>query len=167
MYFLYNARITPKIALVATAVLIVLAQVIVLLARLLLSYTPYYVYFSSVFDTGETAYVMLAINAVLLVFLSWQYTANDRTYGLYYNLQLIAFWVTLFSGQIVLSLRLLWMFGIPSVISVPIALKRIKDERVRALSTMTIAVLYFAYMIYTIWFQNSNSVLPYQTILTR
>ncbi len=167
VYLLYHIRISPKAALVTTGALVALTPLVVALVRLLVSYTPYYVYFSSVFDTGKTAYVMLAINAVLLLFLSWQYAADDRSYCLYYDLQLLALWITFFSGQIVLSLRLLWMFGLPSIISLPIAIKRVKDEKVRALLTIVVAVMYFAYMIYTVWYQNSNSVLPYQTILTR
>ncbi len=124
VYFFPRLRIRPWMALVSTAVIMILSEIIVLFTKHLISLTQYRIYIASVYDTGQTAYIHLAINAVLTVFYSVLYR-DDEQYQLYYNLQLMALWVTIFSGKIVLSLRMLWMFGMPSVISLPIALQSI------------------------------------------
>ena len=118
------------------------------------------------FDTGETAYVMMAINAVLLIFASLCYR-NDPRYQMYYNTQMIALWVTFFSGRIVLFLRLLWAFGLPSIIMLPLALESVEDAKTRRMIGAGVVLMYSLYTLYTVGLQNSNSVLPYQTIFSR
>ena len=166
-YFLPRLKINIWTTLLLMILVIVLREVITNLARWLISYTPYKAYIQSEFDTGKTAYVTLAINAILLVFMSLFYKKNDEQYQLYYTMQLLAVWIALFSGRIVLMLRFLWMFGLASTVSLPLALKRLKHARDQYLLMLPIMGLYLLYTIYTVWFHNSNSVLPYQTILFR
>ena len=167
VYWAGRLRLRPRAMLLLALAAAVSCHWIALLARWAVSQTKYAVYLMSVFDTDRTAYVMLAINAVLLVFMSVCY-CDDARYQTYYNLQLAAFLVTLLSGEVVLILRCLWMFGLPAVVSLPMAAANLPvNERERRLVVSVIMLLYFAYACYTVGVQNSNHVLPYQTIIGR
>ena len=166
VYWIAKIRIRPMWAFIITAIVTVLSVVIANLVLHLIGMTKYAVYLQSIFDTGKTAYVMLAINLLLLAFESVFYQ-NNAKYRLYYNLQLIALWTTIFSGKIVLMLRLLWVFGLPSVISLPVAMEGIENQKNRKLIASVICVLYVLYFIITVGINNSNTVLPYQTIFSR
>lgn len=167
MYWIGKIRIRPLVATLITIAAVVANSWIGVFLRWIVSKTQYAVYLLSVFDTGETAYVMLAINLILLFFMSVGYR-NDEQYQMYYNLQLAALLITIFSGKVVLILRCLWMFGLPAIISLPIAAKHLPVEnRERKLIISIIMILYFIYANYTVGVQNSNNVLPYQTIFSR
>lgn len=166
VYWISRIRIRPIWAFILTAVITVLSVFIAGLVLQLIGMTRYAGYLKSVFDTGKTAYVMLAMHAVLLVFDSVFYQ-NNAQYRMYYNLQLFALWTTIFSGRIVLMLRLLWVFGLPSMISLPMALAGIQNQKNKRLIASVICLLYALYFVYTIGINNSNTVLPYQTILSR
>lgn len=167
MYWIGRIRIRPRNAILIVTAMVIAGSGLAALLNWLVSKTQYAVYLLSAFDTGETAYVMLAINAVLLIFMSIGYQ-DDAWYQVYYNLQIAAFLVTFFSGKVVLILRCLWMFGLPAIISLPMAAKSFPvEERERKLVLSVMMMLYFAYACYTVGVQNSNSVLPYQTIFSR
>lgn len=166
VYWVGRIRIRPAAAWVMTGLLVLFSGPMTWLMRQIIAMTPYSIYLYSVFDTGETAYVMLAINAVLLAFASVCYQ-DERDYQIYFNLQIAALWITILSGKIVLILRLLWMFGLPSIILCPKAVLGIPDKRDRRIAEAAIVLAYFLYTMYTVGIQNSNSVLPYQTVLRR
>ena len=165
-YWIGKIRIRPVVAWIATFAVVLLQGFITEIMKNLIQLTPYSIYFYSVFDTGETAYVTLAINTILLAVSSIFYR-DDCKYRIYYNLQIIALWVTMFSGQIVLILRLLWMFGLPAIILLPMAVQKIKKEQNQRLVKSIIVFAYFFYTMYTVGIQNSNHVLPYQTVFGR
>lgn len=167
MYWLGRIRIKPIWMLLGIGAVTALSPAVTQLVRWIIAQTSYGVYLSSVFDTGQTAYVMLAINALLLVVLALLYDERDRTYQLYFNLQGAALLVTIFSGRIVLFLRMLWMFGLPSVISLPMAIAKLEKKKTRGMVIAAVVLMYFLYAMYTVGIQNSNHVLPYQTILGR
>lgn len=166
VYWLGRVKIKPIAAWAAVGLSALFANPIAALLRQLIEVTPYGIYFSSVFDTGETAYITLMINAVLLAFASWRYQRNEN-YQLYFNLQIVALLVAIFSGRIVLILRLLWMFGLPSVTLIPMAVQTLVSKKDRGTTKAVIVMAYFLYTMYTVEIQNSNSVLPYQTVFTR
>ncbi|MGN1020632.1 MAG: EpsG family protein [Aristaeellaceae bacterium] len=167
MYWAGRIRIRPAASLTVLAVVALGGQALALLMRWIISRTQYAIYLLSVFDTGETAMVMLAINLVLMVFMSICYR-EDEQYQLYYNLQLLACVMVMLSGKVVLILRLLWMFGLPSVIALPGAMDNLPmNDRNRKLIMAIVMLFYFAYATYTVGVQNSNNVLPYQTIFSR
>lgn len=167
MYWVARIEIRPMVSFWIVAAVAVGGQAIGLLVRWIISKTQYAIYLMSVFDTGETAYIMLAINAVLLIFMSVCY-CDDEQYRLYYNMQIISCIITLLSGKVVLILRILWMFGLPAVISLPMAVSDMPGkDRDKKLVMSIIVLLYFAYATYTVGVQNSNHVLPYQTVFSR
>lgn len=167
MYCVGRIRIRPMTAILIAMAVAVASRWIGVLLRWIMSQTHYAVYLLSVFDTGETAYVMLAINAVLLVFMAFCYR-DEPKYQMYFNMQLAAQLVTILSGKVVLILRCLWMFGLPAIIALPVAVANLPvEERERKMIVSVIVILYFAYVSYTVGVQNSNNVLPYQTIISR
>lgn len=165
-YWLSKVRIKPVVAFLMTAAVVALRSPVTSLVRYIISRSGYQVYLASVFDTGETAYVFLAINFVLLVFASVLYRDEPR-YRIYYFFQILALWITIYSGRVVLILRMMWAFGLPSIILVPMSVKKLEEPKDRALVMAVMILLFFLYTLYTVGLQNSNSVLPYQTIFTR
>ena len=166
VYWLSKVKIKPLGAFVLTAAAALLMAPLSQLFRFLISKTAYQIYLSSIFDTGETAYVMLAINFIVLAFASVLYRDEPR-YRIYYNLQIVAVLITLYSGQVVLILRLMWAFGLPSIVLVALAVERIADSKDRRIVISVLTLMYFLYATYTVGVQNSNSVLPYQTVFSR
>ncbi len=166
VYFLGRIKVKPAVAWGATGGVALLNGPLSSLIKSVLAMTHYKVYLASMFDTGKTAWVMLAMNALVLLVFSLLYRDSPQ-FQLYFNLQVAALWVTMFSGSVVLSLRLLWMFGMPAVISLPIALEGLPREKDRRLMSSTVVLLYTLYAFITVGLQNSNSVMPYQTILSR
>lgn len=165
-YWLARIKIRPALAFILTAGVVVLMEVLTRLIHMVIAETAYSIYIASIFDTGETAYVMLAINVALLIFASVLYS-DDPRYRIYYNFQIIALWITIYSGQVVLILRMMWAFGLPAIILVPLSLENVRWKKYRRLVVAAIVLMYFLYTMYTVGVQNSNSVLPYQTIFKR
>ena len=81
--------------------------------------------------------------------------------------QIVAVLITLYSGQVVLILRLMWAFGLPSIVLVALAVEKIADFKDRRIVISVLTLMYFLYATYTVGVQNSNSVLPYQTVFSR
>lgn len=165
-YWLSKIKIRPMLAFIMTAAVVLLMGPVSRLLHFIISQTNYQIYIASIFDTGETAYVFLAINLVLLVFASVLYRDEPR-YRIYYYFQILALWITIYSGQVVLILRMMWAFGLPSIILIPLSVEKLEDKKERYIVIAVLVLLYFLYTLYTVGVQNSNSVLPYQTIFTR
>lgn len=165
-YWLSRIRIKPLIAFAMTVAVVILMDPLSRLFYYIISQTGYQIYIDSIFDNGETAYVFLAINLVLLIFTSVLYRDEPR-YRIYYLFQILALWITIYSGQVVLILRMMWAFGLPSIILLPLSLEKLEDNKERGIVKAILVLMYFLYTTYTVGLQNSNNVLPYQTILTR
>ena len=167
-YFFCNVNLKPMT--VAVMTLGVLAGSVLLgrLINAIVMYTQYAVYVDSRFDSGEQGYIVLLINLGILVFAT-VFSSNNEKFRQYYNLQVIATWIAILSGEVVLMSRLRWMFGLPCCILIPLALRNVKKGRrglSRLLAGAVIAALYLVYVSYTIGIQNGNNVLPYQTIFS-
>ncbi len=165
-YWLSRIRIKPLTSFTMTAVMVILMEPLSRLIHYIISRTGYQLYIDSIFDTGETAYVFLAINLMLLVFASVLYRDEPR-YRIYYLFQNLALWITIYSGQVVLILRMMWAFGLPSIILIPLSIEKLADKKERSIVMAILVLMYFLYTMYTVGIQNSNNVLPYQTIFTR
>ena len=165
-YFVARVRITPIRAAVLTVVILCLSQIITEIVKAIMRKTQYAVYLYSVFDTGKDATVTILMLAVLAVFFSVFYADNPK-FQMYYNFLLSALWISFFSGRIVLGIRMMWMFGLTTIISLPLVVESILEEKSQKVLKAAIVLLYSVYTLITVGVQNSNSVLPYQTILSR
>lgn len=133
--------------------------------------TQYAGYVGSVFDTGETGNVVIALNLVVLIFslvIPIIYGKNyTRQYKLLLWCQLISTLVAIMSGSIPLSQRIRWVFSLSSIILLPIAIDHIEDTKLRFLTQATVVLLYCIYITITIGLWNGNNVVPYQCVLFR
>ena len=125
--------------------------------------TSYGWYLGSKFDNGKLGYFTLAIQFVVFLFSS--VTSNlTCKYRIYLNLQLISLLLATISSVIVLLERVRWLFGLPSIILLPLAISNIQNKRVRLMTGALIAILFSIYAFYTIGIKNGHEVLPYMTI---
>ena len=104
------------------------------------------------------------MNILLVFFATFFYQRENLKFKIYYNLQVVALWASALTGKIVLIDRYRMVFGLASIILVPMTLNGIENKNTRIICSAAVVTLYFAYAMYTVGIQNSNMVLPYQTI---
>lgn len=129
--------------------------------------TKYSWYINSVYDTQKQGDIIILLNLCILIFASIYYTSNDVKNNLFINLQFITVLVSAFIGIIPAAYRILWNFGIASIILIPNNIAKQHNVNVRILIKSTIVILYLVYFYYTVGINNSNNVLPYRTIFSR
>ena len=166
VFFADKLNIKPIHALALSVILFVLAGPVVRLALTIIRSTPYGKYIGSSFDTDTGGRIILAIQIVILTLLVWQYQDAPK-YQLYFKLHMVNTWLAAFAGQIVLIERIRWIFGLATIVSIPMALKNIRDPRIRLFVRLAIIGCFTAYMFIVIGVRNGHDVLPYQTIFGR
>lgn len=167
LYFIGNIKFNRKIIVSVTAIVFVAAVSIAGKINEFIQSTVYSGYQGSVFDTGEQGYVVLAINIVILIFAMFFYDKNNKKNKIYLNLQIIASWIAILTGKIVLINRIRWMFGLPVIVLLPLTIKNIQNKWLRIGAYIGIVLIYIIYAQYTIGIQNGNAVLEYKTIFSR
>ena len=166
-YFFDKVKINWKTATLITAAMMVLSGPIVSIMNYVISSGIYRGYLTSKYNTAARGNVVILINVSLTIFTAIFYRRNNKIYDLYFKMQLAAMWLSTLSGRIVLSERLRWIYGLPSVILVPMAIRGIPDKNLRVLALLGIVLMYAMYFSYTVGILNSNLVLPYQTVFFR
>lgn len=167
IYFIANIRASRWVIILVTAVIFVASSVISSMITNAIKTTEYVAYVASVYDTSQSGYITLAINAAITMFAMMFLDENDKRSHIYLNLQVLTLWVSAFKGKVVLINRIAWIFGLPGIILIPLALRNIPARRMRVLVGAAIVIVYFVYATYTIGVLNGNSVLPYRTIFDR
>lgn len=164
-YFLIRLNLTPKILAAVTAGIFIFGQAFGNLANNLISHMDYYsFYLNSVYATAQQGYVVLAMNIVLVVFSTLFYQKNNPKFKIYYTFQVVALWASALTGKVVLIDRFRMVFGLASIILVPMTIFGIANKKTRRICAIVIVGLYFLYATYTVGVQNGNLVLPYQTV---
>lgn len=166
VYIIGKWSIKPGRAVALSGALFVCAGPVVRIALAVIRSTPYGKYISSEFDTDVGGRIILAVQVMILLLAAWQYR-DDTKYRLYFNLHTVNTWLAAFAGQIVLVERIRWMFGLPSIILLPMALKNIKDPRLRLFVRVAVIGCFAVYVYIVIGVRNGHEVLPYQTIFGR
>lgn len=164
VYWLSRNLFNRKTIIVISALLFVMANPVAKLTNRIISMTSYAHYIGGVFDVERSGYIGLIINVVLVIFATIYYDESDEKAKLYYNLLVISLWLSAFVGKVVLIARIRYMFSLSFVISIPLFLSKVEDNKSRAVIKAAIVILYFIYFYYTIGVNNSNNVLPYDTI---
>ena len=165
VYFLVHMDLNPKILAVITLGVFAFGQFIANIANGILSGMEYYsAYLESSFAQRGQGYVVLAMNILLVIFSTFFYQRENTKFKIYYNLQVLALWASALTGKIVLIDRYRMVFGLASIILVPMTLKGIKNKNTRVIGSLAVVTLYFIYAMYTVGMLNSNIVLPYLTI---
>jgi hypothetical protein len=167
VYFIGKIDFKPKCVFATTVVLFVTSHFFGGLLTKILYLTPYARYIGSGHDSTQQGYIVLAINILLVVLGAIFYDKGDKRFRIYFNLQVIAMWVSVLTGKVVLISRLRWMFGLPSIILLPLIFSKIKDMKLKRFISWSALILYFVYCTYKIAVLNANTVLPYQTIFSQ
>ena len=166
VYFIYNIESNWKRVFIYTIIIAIFASYIGKCLNNLIEFTKYSKYLTSVYADREQGYISLLIGVLVLVFASVYYDKNDKTYQLYYKLQIIGVWISLLIPYVPLINRVRWMFGLPIIILIPKTISKITDQEIRVLITYLIVILYAIYCGYNLIVYNTNQVLPYQTIFS-
>ena len=165
VYFLVYMDLNPRLLAVITLAIFVFGQFFANIANGILSGMDYYsTYLESTYAQKGQGYVVLAMNILLVVFATFFYQRENLKFKIYYNLQVVALWASALTGKIVLIDRYRMVFGLASIILVPMTLNGIENKNTRIICSAAVVTLYFVYAMYTVGMQNSNIVLPYQTI---
>ncbi len=167
VYFLDVWRVKKEVFLASTIVIYLFSDVIGQAMSFIVAESEYSDYLGSVFETGKQGMVTLVMNASIMLFSYVFFDEKNHKYYLYFVLQVIALWMAILTGKVVLINRLGFMFGLPVIILLPMAIEAIKNEKLRLTGKAGIISLYFFYLLYTVGINNSNTVLPYRTIFTR
>ena len=167
VYLLVYMNLGPRVLTAITIGVFVFGQFFANVVNGLLSKMDYYsVYLESTYAQKGQGYIVLAMNVLLVIFATFFYQKDNVKYRIYYNLQVIALWASALTGKIVLIDRYRMVFGLASIILIPMTLAGIENKNTRRICSVGIVVLYFIYAMYTVGVQNSNLVLPYQTIFS-
>lgn len=165
VYFLVYMDLNPRLLAVITLAIFVFGKFFANIANGILSGMDYYsTYLESTYAQRGQGYVVLAMNILLVFFATFFYQRENLKFKIYYNLQVVALWASALTGKIVLIDRYRMVFGLASIILVPMTLNGIENKNTRIICSAAVVTLYFAYAMYTVGIQNSNMVLPYQTI---
>lgn len=171
MYWFPKAKINIPVCLLSVLCFFLFRTQIAGFANSIIAQTQYAGYIGSVFDTGKTGNVVIAMNTVVLLFSAIVPRLNGEEYSDRYRLllwcQLICTLVAILSGAIPLSQRIRWVFSLPAVILLPLAVDSIGNLRIRFLVQASIVILYIVYIAITIGMWNGNNVVPYQCVFFR
>lgn len=166
-YLLAWLDLSPRKLCIISVIVAASAAVIGTILTSILSRMEYYSeYLETAFAQQGQGYIVLLMNILIVAFSTFFYQEDNPRYRIYYNVQIVALWAALLTGQVVLIDRYRMMFGLAAVILVPMTLDGIENDNTRRISFAGIVLLYYIYAAYTVGVQNSNTVLPYQTIFS-
>lgn len=164
VYLFTKKSITPKTMIIGSAIVVICRHIISKILVYIISFTEYSHYIDSQFDNGQSYFISFAIQLVILFLATWQYDYDDKKYRLYYSIQTVATWLGVFSQEVVLIRRLRWMFALPAIILLPMAIKNISNKKSRWIVIIITCISFIIY-IHIITTRGKFSVLPYQTWL--
>ena len=177
LYFLYGLKNNVKIMFFITIIAIMLKKIIVKAVLELLTLIKYGGYVGSVFDNNKVGVVMILINLVILIlYIIYFYKdikikhinfKENEDINFYLILHLLSLIFLMYDGYIPLIRRVFMITNITLILFIPSILKKEKNIKYRKGITSFIVICYFTYFIITIGINNSNSVLPYQSIINR
>jgi len=163
LYWLGMYRLSPKkIVIILISVLLGYSLIEELILKVI-GLTKYSWYIGKTYGTGAFGYVYLLIQIVILGLAVWQYHDNGK-YHIFLNIQLANTCLAYFSGQIVLIERFRYLFGFPSIILIPLAIKNMKNRREKTFVAISVVAAFTIYC-YLVTVKGNHGVLPYRTIL--
>lgn len=170
IYFIYGIKIKPKMQIILIAIIIVFKQILGSFISNLVVQSKYSAYLG--LEAGQNVAggtITIAIDIVVLMF-SWIYFnkeslyINKKEFYFHSNLQLISTIIGLLSGIAPLINRLRWYYSFEIILFIPLILALEKNEKNRYIEILVIVAAFSIYCFITVGINNSNIVLPYQTI---
>ena len=165
VYFMSGIRFTVLKTISTLCILIASQGIVTLVINLLFKNTKYAVYLV------ETTFNILslpgmAIQVAILVLAIAAYKPS-LMYNACCGAQLFATWVTIMGNAIPLSVRIKWIFGVPAILLIPMAISNIKSASMRAFITIGVVVCFSIYAYITVGLLGSQAVIPYRSIFSK
>ena len=167
------ARFKPSLRRYVTifGICIVTLPVLHLLAELLIRFSKYSWYFSSVFNAGSTENNFYLIGfvfqlAMLVIFAYYRFTSQeeDPLYDGMLNCYFLSVLALLFTPVLTQVLRVSQCFGYCQILLVPRVINSEKNPTRRMVLYLLIVGLYTVKLVYDTYCLGWNGVVPYQTI---
>lgn len=162
-YWAYLLEITPKQTLFLSLVVILSGNLLESIFVNVISRTEYAWYLDSIYSNTEVGYIYILVQLAILSLAIWQYK-KDEKYKIYFIIQIVNVWLSLFSGRIALIERLRGLMGFPAIILIPLALSNIKNKNFRWLIYVAILIAFTVYS-FLVCSSGNNGVLPYKSIV--
>ena len=89
---------------------------------------------------------------------------KDDDYVKYYNIQIIATWLTMLGNSITLIGRVKWMFGLPAIVFVPLILSKVRNRNTKILYFLGIIIIFIIYAEVVVGIKGSYGVIPYKSV---
>lgn len=174
LYFVVRFRPSLRRYVTAFGLCIVMLPVLHLLMEMVVQFTKYAWYSTSVFNTGSEAnnfYLLgFVFQLVMLVIMSYyRFTSpeEDPVYDGMLNCYFLSVVTLLFTPVLSQVLRISQCFGYCQILLVPRMINREKDRTRRIVLYILVIGLYMAKLLYDTYVLGWNGVIPYQTIFNK
>lgn len=158
-------EITPKRVLFLSCVFLFLLYFFNDIIINLISLTNYEKYLIS---DGEgfsiQAILGLIIQITILCFCSYCYV-DEKKYRFYYGIQMLSVWCLLLGTYISYADRIKWIFSIPSIVLIPLAVENFKRLENRRIVKIIIVILFIIYVQIIVGLMGSHGVIPYRSLI--
>lgn len=172
----FAARVKPSVRRY-TAVFglcVITLPVLQILFEVLIRYTKYAWYSTSVYNTGSQAnnfyllgFVFQMVMLVIMAYYRFTSDEEDPVYDGMLNCYFLSVVTLLFTPVLSQVLRVSQCFGYCQILLMPRVINREKDRTRRIVLYMLVIGLYAAKLLYDTYYLGWNGVIPYQTIFTR
>lgn len=162
IYFIPRISITIIKTLLLISIIIISTPVINGAIKVIVLHSRYAVYFGTSWDSGSVGYINILLQFVILLFAA-VFKDNNRKYQVYYNIQLVNSCLGV-ASSIPLVRRVQYIFGLPSIILLTLALNNIESKTNRIVIGTIMVITFFVYCV-LVCQAGYNGVLPYQSIL--
>lgn len=160
LYFLRRLNLTPKRAALIALFIYIFNDPIGRFILYLLGKTKYSSYET---ESGTLYLIRFLIQLAVLLLTSVYRNKNDR-FRIYYLIQFVGTCGVGFGNIVSHAHRLVWTFGYPSLILIPMAIHEVKIRRDRVTVAIVTCLCYIAYALYILLKFGGFDGLPYQFI---
>lgn len=174
IYFIARFKPTLRRYVTIFGLCIVTLPVLQILLEVLINYTKYSWYSTSVFNTGGEAnnfyllgFVFQLVMLVIMAYYRFTSDEEDPTYDGLLNSYFLSVVMLLFTPVLSQVLRISQCFGYCQILLVPRMINREKNRTRRIVLYILIVGLYMAKLLYDTYHLGWNGVIPYQTIFTK
>lgn len=154
-------KIDPKRAIAIVVVYMACFRICINVLYSLIEHTVYAGYLSREVESAGIIGIFIQIIILAMVSLLYQDTIQ---YRMLYSIELVCFALTFLQGSVPLMYRAKWSFYYPIILLLPMAVKRIRDARLRLVANIMIVLCFMAYSYITVVVNKGYGVYPYQWI---
>ncbi|MBR3769371.1 MAG: EpsG family protein [Lachnospiraceae bacterium] len=161
VYLFYYIKIDPKKAIALVVVYVACLRIFINILYSIVGNTMYAVYLSREVEAVGIMGILIQVVIVTLVSLLYQDTPE---YRMLYSIELVCLALTFLQNSVPLIYRAKWNFYYPIILLLPMAVKRIRDARLRLVVNIMIVLCFMVYSYITVVVNKGYGVYPYQWI---